>query len=129
MAKLISIINNDYFEINTNDTDGLKFFEVTAVFESFKGGNDSIHLFDLDKFIADFDSFILDRTKKPKLTGTYDFELLIYCHKSCSIPRVKLSISNLICDCPGNRKIGIFGEFELNSDCLLQYLEDFECLT
>lgn len=42
---------------------------------AYSGSNHDVHFTGLDAFIADFDAFVLDRSKPAELTGTYDSRL------------------------------------------------------
>lgn len=126
--KIKSSNNEHYIEIKRNEINDFPYYDVSAKFREFSGSNDAISFDNLDEFIRDYDAFILDRSIAPKLTGTYDFELLIYCKNAGGSPRVKATISNVICDTPGNTTFGIFGEFEFDCEYLTSYLESFRGL-
>jgi len=94
----------------------------------FKGHNRDVQLLSLDDFINDLDCFIIDRTKKPRLNGTYDFcleiqalestraWLTIYLGYEISIPDFKTI------------RYGVSGGFEIDIEFLNQMVRGFKDL-
>ncbi len=93
----------------------------------FKAANADVHFLNLEAFVRELDAFIMDRTLKPRLEGTYDS----YIEFSGTPFRVAISF------CVGDAFSGyarasahfaLTGAFEIEQDFLSSALEQFRGL-
>jgi hypothetical protein len=114
-----------FIELISDNYDDVHFTEVRAKFGDFGGRNDSVHLENLAEFVRELDEFISDRSKTPELVGTYGFRLTFFANTPAGRPRVRCNLGNRVCHPEGNRDFGVYGEFEIDTEYLNQYLKEF----
>ena len=124
--KIYSINKNQYVEIILDNFDGVPFIEATADFGTFQGKSQSIHLENHTQFIQDFDSYITNRKLEPTLKGTYNFELKFYAKGLKTF--VKVNIGDIKSSLAGTEYFGVYGEFAIDDEYLIEYLEHFKKL-
>ncbi len=92
----------------------------------FEARNRDIHFLNLGEFVEEFDKFISDRTRAPRLNGTYDSHISF-----------RASGLDVVCEycvgdafAGGRRPAEFFqsGKFEIERDVLLDLLRDFRQL-
>ncbi len=89
----------------------------------FKATNADIHFRNLAAFIGELDAFILDRTVKPRLEGTYDSYI-----EFSGTPSM-VSVSFCVGDAFfGNTRFALIGAFDIDQDYLSAALEQFRAL-
>jgi hypothetical protein len=128
--RITSINNKSWVDIECKkDPIGRPVFEI-EVYAAIRNGqfrakNHKIHFFNLEEFVAEFDTFILNRSRWPRLEGTYNTFIgflakgnMVICHY-----RLGGALS-------GRKKFNFhhFGEFEIAQEQLLQLSEDFQAL-
>jgi hypothetical protein len=124
--KLYSTDKTKFVEIILDNFGGVPFIEAVVDFGIFQGGNSSIHLENPNQFIRDFDSYITDRSINPVLKGTYDFQLSFYAKSLKTF--LKVNIGDINSSPSGTEWFGVYGEFAIDDEYLIQYLEHFKGL-
>jgi hypothetical protein len=91
----------------------------------FRAKNLKIHFFNLEEFVVEFDTFILDRSRWPRLQGTYNTFIAFLAKGNMVICHYRLGGAY-----SGRKKFNFhhFGEFEITQEHLLQLLEGFQAL-
>lgn|GEM_PF-2558144 len=125
IMKIRSSDHKFFIEFISDNYDGVHFMEVRAKFGDFGGRNDSVYLENLPEFVREFDEFISNRSKTPELIGTYGFRLTFFANTPAGRPRVRCNLGNTVCHPEGNRDFGVYGEFEIDTEYLNQYLKEF----
>ncbi len=91
----------------------------------FGAKNIDVQFLNLEEFVSEFDRFILDRTRMPRLEGTYDTYIAF--SASGNTVMLQYRLGDAFC----GQKTSYFcqsGEFEVEQERLLQYLADFRAL-
>ena len=88
----------------------------------FDAKNIDVHFLNLEEFVSEFDRFILDRSRTPRLEGTYDTYVAFSAIGSAVVLKYQLG------DAFAGRRTSHFyqsGEFEVEQENLLEYLDGF----
>jgi hypothetical protein len=128
--KISSVDNNCSITIErTGDPGGYAGFQMEVRVDighgQFYAKNGDVQFLKLEEFVSEFDRFILDRNRTPRLEGTYDTYLAF----SASGPAVVLQYRLGDAHC-GRKTVHFYqsGEFEVEQGHLLQYLSGFQAL-
>jgi hypothetical protein len=111
------------------DLSGPQSFEIEVYARTrngkFHAKNLKIHLRNLEEFVAEFDRFISDRSRGPRLEGTYNsfIAFLAVGHMIVCLYRIGGGFK-------ARKQFNFhhFGEFEISPEHLLQLLEGFQAL-
>lgn len=125
--KIISVDNNCFVALEyRGDPSGHSGFQVVVHADirhgQFDAKNMDVQFLNLEEFVSELDKFILDRTRMPRLEGTYDTYFAFSASGSAVI--LKYQIGDAFC----GRKTSYFyqsGEFEVEQENLLQFLGGF----
>ena len=125
--KICSIDNKCFAAIEyTVDGEGYGSFQVAVYADighgKFDAKNVDVQFLNLEEFVAEFDAFILDRKRAPRLEGTYDTYFAFSASGSTVI--LKYHLGGVVC----GQKISSFyqsGEFELDQQNLLPIVAGF----
>lgn len=125
--RISSVDNNCFIAFEyRGDPSGYSGFQVEVHADIRHGqfGAKSIHVqfLNLEEFVSELDKFILDRTRMPRLEGTYDTYFAFSTSGSAVI--LKYQLGDAFC----GRKTSYFyqsGEFEIEQENLLQFLGGF----
>ncbi|MCL4694322.1 MAG: hypothetical protein KJ060_17665 [Candidatus Hydrogenedentes bacterium] len=117
-----------YVDLEVVTQSGYPFLNAIAQFGEFYGERHGITLSNLPGFIAELDRFVLDHSLSPELHGSYGFSLRIFSKSAASPPRVRCEIGSEVSHPEGNRKFGIYGEFELESEYVTSYAREFSLI-
>ncbi len=128
--KIFSVDNICSITIERNDeTDTHSGFQMEAHVDvrhgQFDAKNIDVQFANLEEFVSEFDRFILDRSRTPRLEGTYDTYIAFSGQGNAVMLQYRLG------DAFCGRKTAYFhqsGEFEIAQEYLLQYLAGFRAL-
>ena len=70
--------SNSFIEFKQADYSIEVSVEMDYQYAKFTAFNDGITFFEYEKFTEELDKFVMDRTRRPKLTGTYDTFIEIF---------------------------------------------------
>ncbi len=85
----------------------------TSFGNTFSGGNNDLFLEHLDKFVAAFDQFVLDRSVSVRLTGTYDTVISIVGDASHVVLEFRIGAADHL-----SQKHAVCGAFEIDQERL-----------
>lgn len=125
--KICSVDNNCFVALEfRGDSSGYYGFQVEIHADiqhgKFDAKNIDVQFLNLEEFVPELDKFILDRTRMPRLEGTYDTYFAFSASGSAVI--LKYQLGDVFC----GRKTSYFyqsGEFEVEQENLLQFLGGF----
>lgn len=125
--KICSADNDCFIAIEyQTDSGGYSGFQVATHADirhgKFGAKNDDVQFLNLEAFVSELDQLILDRTRKPCLTGTYD-TYFAFSARGTSV-MLKYQLGDVLC----GRTTSYFlqsGEFEVAQEDLLQILGGF----
>lgn len=128
--KIYSIDKNCFAALDyKGDPSGYSGFQVEVHADiqhgQFDAKNIDVQFFNLVEFVRELDKFILDRTRMPRLEGTYDTCFAFSASGSGVI--LKYQLGDAFC----GRKTSYFyqsGEFEVEQESLLQFLGGFRSI-
>jgi hypothetical protein len=126
--KITSADNICSIAIQINDAaGGYAGFEVLTHVDighgQFEARNLDIHFLNFEEFVAEFDKFIMDRHRAPRLEGTYDTYIGFSGSGTTVICEYRLG------DAFAGRKTARFfqsGEFEIEQERLLEFFYGFQ---
>lgn len=127
--KIYSIDRNSWLsvELNVDEENDYSSFSIRSNIDinhcKFYGENTDVYFYNIAEFATEFDKFILDRTVKPTLEGTYD-TYLSFESKSNSIV-VSLCIGGSTSG-EINQAYSIKGGFEISQENLNDVLRFFQ---
>lgn len=92
----------------------------------FHATNTDVQFLNLEAFVSGFDRFILDRSRTPRLEGTYDTYIAF--SGSGTTVMLQYRLGDAFC---GRKTIHFYqsGEFEVDQEHLTQYLSDFRAFS
>ena len=125
--KICSVDNNCFVALEyKGDPSGYSGFQVEVHADirhgQFDAKNIDVQFLNLEEFVQELDKFVLDRTRMPRLEGTYDTYFAFSASGSAVI--LKYQLGDAFC----GRKTSYFyqsGEFEVEQESLLQFLGGF----
>lgn len=125
--KICSVDNNCFVALEyKSEPSGYFGFQVEVHADirhgQFAAKNIDVQFLNLEEFVQEFDKFILDRTRMPRLEGTYDTYFAFSASGSTVI--LKYQLGDAFC----GRKTSYFyqsGEFEVGQENLLRFLGGF----
>jgi hypothetical protein len=118
----ISWVNIEYVK----DSAGYPSFEIEVHADiqhgQFHAKNHKVQFQNFEEFVADLDRFILDRSRSPRLEGTYNTFIAFLARGNVVICQYRLG--GAFC---GRKTVYFhhFGEFEFNQEYLIQLLGSF----
>jgi hypothetical protein len=92
----------------------------------FTGENNDMYFLNLEEFIGNLDSFILNREIKPKLEGTYNCFVEFYRPGNKNIIMVSFYVGSTYAGFSDTASYGLKGCFEFNAEYLNEVLEGFK---
>lgn len=91
---------------------------------AFSAKNEDVHFFDLSTFVAQLDSFVLDRTVQPCLNGTYDSFLSL--SGTPSSVNLRFRVADAFSGYKQvNTSFALTGAFDIEPDFLFSVLRHF----
>lgn len=126
--KISSVDNKCFvaFEYNV-DPNGYGGFQVEVHADighgKFNAKNADVQFINMEEFVSEFDGFILDRTRKPRLEATYDTYFAFSASGGSVI--LKYQLGDVVCS-QRNSCFYQTGEFEVEQQNLQQFLAGFQ---
>lgn len=129
--KIDSIDRKSWVEVTFEELDGYSSFIFSANIDighgQFSGKNIDVQFLNISSFIAELDSFILNRRKRPILEGTYGSYISFEASKINSV-MLKFCIGDAYSGYSGNAEYGLNGAFEIDQGQLESLLSNFRVL-
>ena len=92
----------------------------------FSGENQDVHFLNLAEFVACLDAYILNRSLRPTLAGTYDTAVKVWTPDARrNVVMLSFAIGDAYAGTPVTANYRLVGEFEIDQDMLNVLLEGF----
>jgi hypothetical protein len=128
--KIISIDRKSWIEVKQHNDGSYSSFEVEVSIDIghgfFSGKNIDIQFLNINTFIEELDSFILNRERTPRLEGTYDSFIEFSCPNNKRSLIVNFAVGDAYAGYSKTADYNLKGGFDVDQEYLQEVLGNFK---